>query len=945
MLEKFNFGSFRSSRWFKPTLGAAAAILSLVVALLVAAALIDIDAYRGQIIAQLERRLGRSVKLGAMRLRALPSIKVEVDDVAIGDDPQFAQSEFVKARSVKLQIGLLSLLKGSPEVSGIELVEPAVTLIKVGESKWNWSTLKPLQSSDQGDQDSPPSPFDLLARDGRFTLIDRSGAAPVERNYTGVNVALDDFSSRRAFDFVIGLTIPGEKAGKVEVEGEAGPVNSQDGAGTPIDARVRMQDADLAGLESLLGADARHAGRLTMDVRVKGKLAEGLKAEGEVRADQLRLAEGVEPARDPLETEFALTARSEKKSAERSEISLAIERCEVRLGKTKAGVTGRVERIPDDPFMDLQIKGDGMALDSLLESAYAFGFGPPPGTKASGAATVNLRASGDARSTSVDGRVEIRDLKFRSSSMSQTMTVSELKLDCSPQEISAAPFRATLSRTTVEFNNLKISDYRKQPRAHLDVSTSDAQLDDLIKIAESFGARPEVEGGGKASLKASIDTGLGETDRAMKISGSSKLTGARLQMAQASKPIEVANADLGFTGDSLRIDNLAGRLGSSQIDGWLQIKNFDQPVAAFDLKADQLNVAEIRQTLASGQKPQTKSASAGSMRAEGQLAAGKLIIEGLTATDVRTKVAMANQTLSLAPLSLKLYGGDYQGAARIDLSGGAQNPPEIALNGRFSGLDINQLLSSSGQKSVIYGRADGALNVRSRGDSPDALAKTLTGDGAVAISDGKFTSFDLMKQVEALGKLANLPTGGVGAAFRSLKTNLKFDRGRMTTDALQLIMEDLSVTGSGAMQLGDAPAVDYSLLARLSPALTKRALSQSGESGAGSLLQNIAKVASKLGSFFVEQDSMVVPIRMSGPLKQPAFGLNTVVLEKRAKDHLTQSLFEKLTKEPAKEPGKEAAKEPGKEPAKEPGKETAKPKPADILKGVLDRFKQKKDKP
>jgi len=532
----------------------------------------------------------------------------------------------------------------------------------------------------------------------------------------------------------------------------------------------------------------------------------------------------------------------------------------------------------------------------------------------------------------LDGRVEIRDMKFRSSSMPQTMIVSDLKLNCSPQEIAAAPFRATLSRTAVEFNNLKISDYGKQPRVHLDVATSDAQLDDLIKIAESFGARPEVAGSGKASLKASIDTGLGDTNRAMNITGSGKLTGARLQMAQASKPIEIANADLGFTGDSLRVDNLAGQIGSSQIGGWLQVKNFDQPLAAFDLKADPLNVTELRQILASGQKSQPNKVSA-----EGQLAVGKLIIEGLTATDVRSKVAMANQTLALEPLSLKMYNGTYQGAARINLSGEAQNPAEIALNGRFNGLDINQFLSSSGQKSAIYGRADGSLDVRCRGDSPDALAKTLSGNGAIAISDGKFASFDLMKQVETLGKLVNLPTGGVGTAFRSLKTNLKFDRGRMTTDALQLVMEDLSVTGDGAMQLGEAPSVDYSLLARLSPVLTKRVLSQSGESGTGSLLQNIAQVASKLGSFFVEQDSMIVPIRMSGSLKQPAFGLNTVILEKRAKDRLVQGLTEKMNKEPAKEAGKE--------PTKEPGKEAEKPKPADLLKGVLDSFKRKKDKP
>src|SRR5215813_14009337 len=182
MLRKFNFESFRSSRWFKPTLAVVGVSLLLLIVLLVAPMLIDVNTYRGQIISQLERQLGRSVNLGTMKLSALPSIKIKVDEVVIGDDPQFAQAEFVKARSVKLQIGLWSLLKGSPEVSGIELVEPAVTLIKTSQAKWNWGTLKPLQSSGN---DSPPAPFDLLLRDGKFTLIDRSVNPAAERNYTG----------------------------------------------------------------------------------------------------------------------------------------------------------------------------------------------------------------------------------------------------------------------------------------------------------------------------------------------------------------------------------------------------------------------------------------------------------------------------------------------------------------------------------------------------------------------------------------------------------------------------------------------------------------------------------------------------------------------------------------------------------------------------------------
>src|SRR5262245_59567464 len=140
MQSKITLESFRSSRWFKPVLSSPGAILLLIAVLLIAPKFVDINTYRGKIVAQLEERLGRSVKLGAMELGLLPSIRIKVDEVAIGDDPQFSQTEFVKAKSVRLQIGLFSLLKGSPEVLGIELVEPAVTLIKAPESKWNWNT-------------------------------------------------------------------------------------------------------------------------------------------------------------------------------------------------------------------------------------------------------------------------------------------------------------------------------------------------------------------------------------------------------------------------------------------------------------------------------------------------------------------------------------------------------------------------------------------------------------------------------------------------------------------------------------------------------------------------------------------------------------------------------------------------------------------------------------
>jgi hypothetical protein len=621
----------------------------------------------------------------------------------------------------------------------------------------------------------------------------------------------------------------------------------------------------------------------------------------------------------------------EKSGAQQTDFSLAIDRCQVRMGKTEAGVTGRLHGIAAQPTLDLQVKGEGVALDHLIESAYAFGFGPPPGTRASGLATIDLRATGESSTISLNGKLGIRDLRFQNASMPQPLTVSELALHCDPERIAAAPFHASLSRTTVELNRLEIASYTRQPRAHLEISTGNAQLDDLVKIAESFGARIGLAAAsGAASLQASIDTNLGAATREMKISGTGKVSNARLQMSQVAKPVEVANADLSFTGDSLRISNLGVQSGASQASGWLQISNFDQPLLSFDLKSSQIHLPELQQLMASGAGGQATSPGAASIRADGQIAIGKLVMDALTATDVQAKLTMANRLLTLAPMSLKLYDGAYQGALTLATSSG-----DIALRGNFNGLDINQFLSASGQKSSIYGRASGSLDVRGRsGNSQEATAQSLAGNGAIAISDGQFTSFDLMKQVEVLGKSFNLPTGGAGTAFRSLKTNLVFERGRMRTDTLQIVMNDLQVSGNGAIQLGEAPAVAYELLARLSPELTKRVLPQSS-AGAGKLLASLEKISSTLGNFFLDQNSMVIPIKVSGPIKQPSFGLNTVVLERQAKTRLTERFVESLNKN----------KESGKQDSKETDQDQAKPKPADLLKNVIEGLGRKKKKP
>ena len=63
-----------------------------------------------------------------------------------------------------------------------------------------------------------------------------------------------------------------------DVQADHGPVDdSADALQTPVDARVRMTDVELTALESLIGTTSPRRGRLTMDVALKGKLAEAMK--------------------------------------------------------------------------------------------------------------------------------------------------------------------------------------------------------------------------------------------------------------------------------------------------------------------------------------------------------------------------------------------------------------------------------------------------------------------------------------------------------------------------------------------------------------------------------------------------------------------------------------------------------------------------------------------
>jgi AsmA protein len=148
----------------------------IIVVILVAAALIvphviDINQYHSQIQAQLEKRLGRPVTLGEMKLGLFPP-SFQVNNAVIAEDPRFKSTQpFAKVEKLAVSVKLLPLLKKEVEINSLELDHPHIELIRDAQGAWNFATLgqeakppgggtttpQPQATPSAGAQPAPPS--------------------------------------------------------------------------------------------------------------------------------------------------------------------------------------------------------------------------------------------------------------------------------------------------------------------------------------------------------------------------------------------------------------------------------------------------------------------------------------------------------------------------------------------------------------------------------------------------------------------------------------------------------------------------------------------------------------------------------------------------------------------------------------------------------------------
>ena len=149
------------------------------------------------------------------------------------------------------------------------------------------------------------------------------------------------------------------------------------------------------------------------------------------------------------------------------------------------------------------------------------------------------------------------------------------------------------------------------PTVDATIKTVNGKVDELLNIAKAYGvtAVEGMSGTGAITLDLHATGPIKNTD-AMTFSGTGAVQNATLKMPTLTQPLNVRNANLQFTQNSVNLTNLNASLGSTNVSGNLSVANFQTPHLTFALAADKLNILELQKLIAPSKPAPAKKADA-----------------------------------------------------------------------------------------------------------------------------------------------------------------------------------------------------------------------------------------------------------------------------------------------------------------------------------------------
>ncbi|WP_455199463.1 AsmA family protein, partial [Kaarinaea lacus] len=358
-----------------------------------------------------------------------------------------------------------------------------------------------------------------------------------------------------------------------------------------------------------------------------------------------------------------------------------------------------------------------------------------------------------------------------------------------------------------------------------------------------------------------------------------------------SAVLKKAAADIVFTASpqEAKLNKLSLQLDDSEITGTASVKNFAVPAIRFNLDANEIDVDRYlpppsKKTSASHVPPTPGSAATAATQLplaplrtldiDGNLSLGKLTAVGAQLSTMKLGIKGQGGQIHLHPLEASLYDGRYDGDIRLDVR---TNTPKVSVNEKLTTVNVGPLLKDVMGKELVSGTANIAAQLTSTGHELDTIKSTLNGTAHFSFNDGKVNGVNIGQMIrEAYAKLKKKPEPPKtenATDFAEMTGSMTVTNGVIRNKDLNAKSPLLRIKGEGKVDL-PRERVDYHVNA---------AIVESNEGQTGKELE--------------ELKSLIIPIKVTGKLTDPRFGLDLgPVLQKRAKE-VIDTKIEKEKKE------------------------------------------------
>jgi AsmA protein len=385
------------------------AVAVLVVVILVLPFVIPVNQFRPTIEQKASAALGRKVQIGDLRLSLL-SGSLSAQNLSIGDDPKFSSLPFLTAKSLNVGVELMPLIFSKTlNITGITIDTPQVTLLRNPAGVWNFSSLGGAAAKAQAKQTPAEKTSNAAAdlsvsklglQNGRITVGETSSRKL--SGYDNLNITASNVSMVSKFPVTVTADLP--QGGKFKLDGTAGPVDQEDTALTPLDAKLAISALNLAST-GFLDPSAGLGGVVDLDGTVSSRDGQA-EIKGNVKLSKALLVAGGSPAGVPVDVNFN-TKYNLRKNAGMLNPSV------LKIGSATARLNGTYDASGPVTVVKIKMDAKGMPAKDLEAFLPALGIHIPQGASlAAGTLNSDLDITGPTNRLVIMGNVGLFNAKL-----------------------------------------------------------------------------------------------------------------------------------------------------------------------------------------------------------------------------------------------------------------------------------------------------------------------------------------------------------------------------------------------------------------------------------------------------------------------------------------------------------------------------------------------------